>query len=58
MRRHGARAAYRAELAEARRIAGELVKLHKAGAIAGADDPEARFYACLLRGFEATFLPK
>jgi hypothetical protein len=41
---------------EANRIAGELVKLYHAGAIAGPSDPEAIFYACLIRGFEATFL--
>ena len=43
------------ELTEARRIAGELVKLYKAGAFSGPDDPEARFYACLLRDFKAEF---
>ena len=43
------------ELTEARRIAGELVKLHKARAISGPDDPEARFYACLIRDFKAEF---
>ena len=47
-----------AELAKARRIAGELVKLHKAGAINGAEDPEATFYACLLRDLNATFTGK
>jgi hypothetical protein len=41
--------------AEARRIAGELAKLHAAGAISGPDDPEAIFYAHLVREFEASF---
>jgi hypothetical protein len=44
--------------AEARRVAGELVKLHKAGAISGPEDPEARFYACLLHTFEGEFIGK
>jgi hypothetical protein len=43
---------------EARRIAGELRKLYNVGAIAGSDDPEVAFYASLIRGFGATFLPK
>ena len=33
---------------EARRIAGELVKLYRAGAIKGVGDPEAQFYAHLI----------
>jgi hypothetical protein len=37
------------QLDEARRIAAELVKLRDAGAIAGPDDPEAVFFAYLLR---------
>jgi hypothetical protein len=44
-----------AESGEARRIAGELAKLHRDGAIAGASDPEARFYAAFLHSFEATY---
>ena len=44
-----------AELAEARRIARELARLRGAGAISGPDDPEAVFYATLLRDFGATF---
>ena len=36
------------QLAEAERIARELVKLRDAGAIKDANDPEARFYASLL----------
>ena len=42
---------------EARRIAGELVKLHRDGAIKGPDDPEAAFYAHLIHTFGATYLP-
>ena len=41
--------------AEARRIATELAKLHAAGAISGPGDPEAIFYAHLVRKFEASF---
>ena len=41
--------------AEARRIAAELVKLHGDGAIGGAEDPEARFYAILVHAFGATY---
>ena len=41
--------------AEARRVAAELVKLHRDRAISGADDPEARFYAGLLHAFGATY---
>jgi hypothetical protein len=44
-----------AELAEAHRIARELVKLHAAGAIGGPNDPEARFYANLLHTFQGEF---
>ena len=40
---------------EARRIAGELVKLHRDGAFADANDPEARFYAVVLHTFVATY---
>jgi len=46
------------QLAEAHRIAGELAKLHRAGAISGPDDREAVFFAHLLRTFEATFTGK
>jgi hypothetical protein len=40
---------------EAHRIAGELVKLHRDGAISGPDDPEAHFFASLLHAFGATY---
>jgi hypothetical protein len=40
------------------RIAKELIKLRDAGAINGANDPEATFYACLLRDFETEFIGK
>jgi hypothetical protein len=44
------------QLAEARRIAKELVKLRDAGAISSdSRDPEARFYAHLVRDFGATY---
>jgi hypothetical protein len=43
---------------EARRIALELVKLHRAGAIAGPDDPRARFYAHVIHSFGATYKPE
>jgi hypothetical protein len=43
------------QLAEASRIAKELVKLRDAGAIKDANDPEARFYAHLVRDFAATY---
>jgi len=43
----------RFRLAEARRIAGELVKLYRAGLISDADDPHARIYAGALRIFKA-----
>ena len=46
------------QLAEADRIAKELVKLRAAGAIEGPDDPEARFYASLLHTFGAEFTGK
>jgi hypothetical protein len=42
------------QLAQARRIAQELVKLHRAGAIATKGD--ASFYANLIRDFDATYL--
>jgi hypothetical protein len=47
-----------ADLAEARRIAAELVKLHKVGAIKDANDPEAVFYANVIHGFQAEFIGK
>ena len=43
------------QLTEARRIAGESVKLHAVGAISGPDDPESVFFAHLLHTFGATF---
>jgi hypothetical protein len=46
------------ELEEVLRIAGELAKLHKAGALGGPADPEAAFYAALLRAFSAEFVGK
>jgi hypothetical protein len=39
---------------EARRIARELLKLYHAGVITSAEDPNAVFYACLIRDFGAT----
>ena len=42
-------------MGEARRVAGELVKVHRDGVIRGADDSEAIFYARLLRIFDATY---
>ena len=46
-----------ADEAEARRIAAELARLHRDGAIASksAHDPDAVFYARLLRDFGATY---
>jgi hypothetical protein len=43
------------DMEEAQRIAGELVKLHHAGAIRGADDPEGAFFAHLIHKFGGTF---
>ena len=43
-----------ADLAEARRIAGELAKLHTRGIVKSADDPEARFHAALIHTFGGT----
>jgi hypothetical protein len=40
---------------EARRIARELVGLHRDGAISGHQDPEARFYAQLIHTFGGTY---
>lgn len=47
-----------ADEAEARRIAVELDRLHRDGAIAtkSASDPDAVFYATLLRDFGGTYL--
>jgi hypothetical protein len=42
------------DLAEARRIAGELVKLHARGIVKSSDDPEARFHAGILKMFGGT----
>jgi hypothetical protein len=44
-----------AEDIEVKRIAGELSKLHRNGAISGPNDAEAVFYACLIRDFGATY---
>jgi hypothetical protein len=43
------------DMEEARRIAGELVRMHRAGALSGANDPEAEFFACFIHKFGATF---
>jgi hypothetical protein len=56
----GENAAARSEgdfVAEARRIAAELLKLYHVGVIAGADDPNLAFYACLIRDLGGTVLP-
>ena len=39
---------------EAQRIAGELLKLHRDGAMAGPDDPQ--FYAQLIHAFGGTYI--
>ena len=44
------------DLAEAARIAGELLKLRDAGAITGPNDPEARFYAQVIHVFGGEFI--
>jgi hypothetical protein len=41
--------------AEARRIAAELVKLHRDKAISGPDDSDARLFAALIHTFGATY---
>lgn len=41
--------------AEAKRIANELLKAHKDGAITGPGDPEAQFYAQLIHTFGGTY---
>jgi hypothetical protein len=45
---------------EARRIADELERLHRDGAIANksVQDPDASFYANLLHGFDAIYIGK
>lgn len=43
------------DMEEARRIAGELLKMHEEGFIEGPDDPDARIYAKALRLFRASF---
>ena len=45
----------RTEDSEARRIAVELVKLHRDGAIKGAHDPDARLFAAIIHTFGATY---
>jgi hypothetical protein len=44
------------DLAEARRIAGELHKMQADGAIAGPQDPEAAFLGAVLHTFGGTYL--
>jgi hypothetical protein len=44
------------ELAEARRIARELLKLYRAEIIRDADDPSARIYAVALQIFKAAIV--
>lgn len=43
------------DMAEAQRIAAELIKMHDEGFIEGPDDPNARLYAKTLRLFRASF---
>jgi hypothetical protein len=43
------------DMAEAQRIAAELLKMHDEGFIEGPDDPNARLYAKTLRLFRASF---
>ena len=43
---------------EAKRISQELAKLYRDGAITGPHDPEARFYARVLRAFSGTYTGK
>jgi hypothetical protein len=47
----------RTKIGEAQRIAGELVKMHRDGAIGG-EDLEAQFYAQVLHTFGGTYLGK
>ena len=42
-------------MAEAQRIAAELLKMHEEGFIEGPDDPNARIYAKALRLFRVSF---
>jgi hypothetical protein len=44
-----------AESGASKRIAGELVKMHKDGAISGPNDPEAEFYAQVLHTFGGSY---
>lgn len=46
-----------AEDKEARRIAGELMKMYRAGVLTGPDDPEAAVSAAIMRTFRATYRP-
>jgi hypothetical protein len=48
----------RPDEAEAKRIAGELVKAHKDGAISGPDDPELPLDAEAIHLFGGTYIPK
>ena len=45
------------DMAEAQRIAAELLKMHEEGFIEGPDDPNARIFAKTLRLFRASFAP-
>jgi hypothetical protein len=45
-----------AESAEAKRVAGELLKLHRDGTISGPRDPEANFYAQVILTFGGTYI--
>ena len=47
-----------AQLTEAHRIAAELAKLHRDDVISGPDDPQAVFYATLVRAFRASYTVK
>jgi hypothetical protein len=42
-------------MAEAQRIAAELLKMHEEGFIKGPNDPDARIFAKALRLFRASF---
>jgi hypothetical protein len=46
-----------AKSGEAKRLAGELLKLHRDGAISGPGDPEAEFYAQVIHTFGGTYTP-
>jgi hypothetical protein len=48
----------RGEVRAAHRIAGELLRLHQDGAITGADDPQAPFYASFVHAFGASYKGK